>query len=65
LLKNGQTPSYAFGHGLSYSEFGYRGLRVNDGSRDDHGKHKHKHKHRARRAGHDHGKPPQGDITVT
>lgn len=86
LLKNGQTPSYAFGHGLSYSEFGYDGLRVNDGSRSDHGKHnnkyrkhnnkrkrhnsrrhsKSKHKHtRAHRSGHDHGKPPQGDVTLT
>ncbi|HEX5923371.1 MAG TPA: glycoside hydrolase family 3 C-terminal domain-containing protein [Baekduia sp.] len=90
LLKNGQTPSYAFGHGLSYSEFAYRDLRVNDGSRGRHGKphhqrkhshrkhhnnkgrkhhpqrhHKSKHKHRAHRAGHDHGKPPQGDVTLT
>jgi beta-glucosidase len=90
LLKNGQTPSYAFGHGLSYSEFDYSDLRVDDGSRgDDHGKphgkhhqrkHNHRkhhnnkgrrhhpqrhHKHRAHRAGHDHGKPPQGDVTVT
>jgi beta-glucosidase len=84
LLKNGQTPSYAFGHGLSYSEFDYDGLRVNDDSRGDHAKphqRKHhnnrgrrhnsqrhgksKHTHRAHRSGHDHGKPPQGDVTVT
>jgi beta-glucosidase len=91
FLKNGQTPSYAFGHGLSYSEFDYRDLRVNDGSRNDHGKphqrkhshrkhhnnkhkgnkhdpqrhHKSKHEHRAHSAGHDHGRSPQGDVTVT
>jgi beta-glucosidase len=45
FLKNGQTPSYAFGHGLSYSEFDYSDLRVNDGSRSDHGKPRHQRKH--------------------
>jgi beta-glucosidase len=33
LLQRGQTPSYAFGHGLSYSTFRYRRLRVDDGRR--------------------------------
>jgi beta-glucosidase len=32
--QRGDTPSYPFGHGLSYSEFRYSRLRVEDGPRD-------------------------------
>jgi beta-glucosidase len=32
--QRGDTPSYPFGHGLSYSEFRYRRLQVDDGPRN-------------------------------
>jgi beta-glucosidase len=33
--QRGDTPSYPFGHGLSYSEFRYTRLRVHDGPRNE------------------------------
>jgi beta-glucosidase len=54
FLKNGQTPSYAFGHGLSYSEFDYRDLRVNDDSRNEHGKPHHRKHHNNKHKGNKH-----------